>query len=112
MQPVQAKKKDGVPQSQKALVGAIIYYLSRLLEVFCLQLFIHNLLKMLSGVDVEHMTNKDGESYREDDMRARIHDESESLSDIDDAEVLSNFILYLSGVMVLSNLTGLGFLLL
>lgn len=47
---------------------------------------------MLSGADVEHTATKDGgydKSHREDDMNAKIHDESESLSDIDDLEVLN-----------------------
>lgn len=45
---------------------------------------------MLSGFDDENeATDDDGhvESHREHDMKAKTHDESESLSDIDDLEV-------------------------
>jgi len=51
-----------------------------------------SLLKMLSGG--EYVANKDGghdESRIEDDMNEKTHDESESLSDIDDKEVINKF---------------------
>jgi len=47
---------------------------------------------MLSGG--EYVANKDGEhdeSRIEDDMNEKTHDESESLSDIDDKEVINKF---------------------
>ena len=65
---------------------------------------------MLSGANDEHTTIKDGElgeSHREDDMNTKTHDESESLSDIDDQEVIDEFcvlsVRYFLVVMVVCN---------
>jgi hypothetical protein len=49
---------------------------------------------MLSGGDEEYVATKNGEhdkSHIEDDMNAKTQDESESLSDIDDKEVINKF---------------------
>lgn len=57
-----------------------------------LKAFKSDLLKMLSGADDEYVASKDGEhdkSNGEDDMNAETHDESESLSEIDDKEVIN-----------------------
>ncbi|MCH97852.1 transcription factor IIIB 90 kDa subunit-like [Trifolium medium] len=46
------------------------------------------------GGDEEYVATKDGEhgkSHIEDDMNAKTQDESESLSDIDDKEVINKF---------------------
>ena len=51
-------------------------------------------LKMLAGGAEEYVATKDGErdkSCIEDDMYEKTHDESESLSDIDDKEVINKF---------------------
>lgn len=59
-----------------------------------LTIFKSSLLEILSGGDEEYMATKDVEhdkSQIEGDLNAKTQDESESLSDIDDQEVINKF---------------------
>lgn len=53
---------------------------------------------MILGDNVEHDFTKDDESNREDETSAETNGESERFSDIDDGEVITQFLLYLLAV--------------
>lgn len=53
---------------------------------------------MILGDNVEQDFTKDDESNREDENSAETDSESERLSDIDDGEVITQFLLYLLAV--------------